>query len=130
MIYLLDVNALVALAVTNHVFHDRVGAWIKRLGPASLATCPITELGFVRVLAQAAAYGLNVSQARGLLRRLKEAGGQFAFIPDGHGASDLPGWVKTPKQITGGHLSRLAHANGAQLATLDENIPDSFLIPG
>lgn len=129
MIYLLDVNALVALAVSNHVFHDRVGAWIRRPGHDSLATSPITELGFVQVLAQVAAYGLNVSQARGLLHRLKEASGKFAFIPDAHGASDLPGWVKTPKQITDGHLSRLARANGAQLATLDEKIPDSFLIP-
>jgi predicted nucleic acid-binding protein len=130
MIYLLDVNALVALAVADHVFHDRVGAWIRRPGTESLATSPITELGFVRVLALAAAYGLNVSQARGLLHRLKRASGKFSFIPDAHGASDLPGWVKTPRQITDGHLSRLAAVNGAQLATLDENIPDSFLIPG
>jgi hypothetical protein len=34
-----------------------------------------------------------------------------------------------PKQITDGHLSRLANRNGATLATLDENIPDSYLIP-
>src|ERR1700723_2813726 len=41
----------------------------------------------------------------------------------------LPGWVRAPKQITDGHLSKLATAKGAVLATLDENIPGSYLIP-
>ena len=41
----------------------------------------------------------------------------------------LPGWVRAPKQITDGHLSKLASANGAVLATFDENIPGSYLIP-
>jgi hypothetical protein len=44
-------------------------------------------------------------------------------------ASYLPGWIKAPKQITDSHLSKLASANGAVLATLDENIPESYLIP-
>jgi len=38
-------------------------------------------------------------------------------------------WVKTPKQITDGHLAQLAKANGAILATLDGRIPGAFLIP-
>lgn len=59
----------------------------------------------------------------------KAAGSRFHFISDDHDVSYLPGWVKAPKQITDGHLSRLARAHGAALAMLDENIPDSFLIP-
>jgi hypothetical protein len=35
---------------------------------------------------------------------------------------------RAPQQITGGHLSNLASANGAILATMNENIPGSFLI--
>jgi predicted nucleic acid-binding protein len=130
MIYLLDVNALVALGFINHEFHDRVAAWVQSQKSLNLASCPITELGFVRVLAQAPAYGFTVTQARTLLVRLKEArASPLGFIPDEHDVPHLPAWVRAPKQITDGHLSKLAVANAAVLATLDENIPGSYLIP-
>jgi uncharacterized protein len=130
MIYLLDVNALVALGFINHEFHRRLASWIQSESSPNLASCSITELGFVRVLAQAPAYGFTVSQACTLLLRLKEAPtSPLTFIPDEHDVSHLPGWVRAPKQITDGHLSKLASANDAVLATLGENIPESFLIP-
>ena len=129
MIYLLDVNALVALGFINHEFHPRVARWVHATSP-QFASCSITELGFLRVLAQAPAYGFTVSQARSLLLRLKESPTcPLAFIPDGHDVSHLPGWVKAPKQITDGHLSELAKANDVLLTSLDENIPGSYLIP-
>ena len=84
----------------------------------------------MRVLTQAPAYGFTVAQARTLLLRLKEATApRFAFIVDGHDVSHLPGWVRAPKQITDGHLAKLASANGALFATLDENIPGAYRIP-
>lgn len=130
MIYLLDVNALVALGFINHEFHGRLAAWMQSRNWPNLASCSITELGFVRVLAQAPAYGFTVTQARTLLLRLKEAPtSPLQFIPDQHDVSHLPAWVKAPKQITDGHLSKLATSNAAVLATLDENIPGSYLIP-
>ena len=130
MTYLLDVNALVALGFINHEFHDRVASWIQSQNSATFVTCSITELGFVRVLTQAPAYGFTVAQARALLLRLKEAGAhRFSFIADQHDVSYLPSWVKAPKQITDGHLAKLASANGAVLATLDENIPGAYRIP-
>src|SRR3954470_15336283 len=70
MKYLFDVNALVALGFLEHEFHLRVARWVSTSTP-SIATCSITELGFVRVLAQALDYGLTVHDARKLLRRLK-----------------------------------------------------------
>ena len=130
MIYLLDVNALVALGFMNHEFHDRLASWIRSQNSLSLASCSITELGFVRVLAQAPAYGFTVTQARMLLLRLKQVRTlPLVFIPDEHDVSQLPSWVRTPRQITDGHLSKLATANGSVLATLDVNIPGSYLIP-
>jgi predicted nucleic acid-binding protein len=130
MTYLLDVNALVALGFANHEFHDRVARWVRARPAPTLATCSITELGFIRVLAQAPAYGLTVTQARTLLLKMKESGAsRFTFMADDHDISHLPTWVKTPKQITDGHLVELAAAKGGELATLDERIPDSFLIP-
>lgn len=130
MIYLLDVNALVAMGFINHEFHERLAAWVKSQNSPKLASCSITELGFVRVLAQAPAYGFTVTQARTLFLRLKKARtSSLTFISDEHDVSHLPAWVRAPKQITDGHLSKLASANGAVLATLDENIPGSYLIP-
>src|ERR1700716_3329261 len=130
MIHLLDVNALVALGFINHEFHDRLATWVQSQSSPHLASCSITELGFVRVLAKAPAYGFTVTQARTLLLRLKEVRtSRLTFISDEHDVSHLPGWVRAPKQITDGHLSKLATANGAVLATLDENIPGSYLIP-
>lgn len=43
--------------------------------------------------------------------------------------SHLPKWVRTPKQITDGHLAELARANEAVLATLDRRTPGAFVIP-
>jgi uncharacterized protein len=130
MTYLLDVNALVALGFIHHEFHDRVAVWLQSQQLPLLATCSITELGFVRVLSQAPAYGFTVVQARTALLRLKKAGiVRFSFITDVHDISHLPPWVKTPKQITDGHLVQLANAHGAVLATLDEKVPGSYRIP-
>ena len=130
MIYLLEVNALVALGFINHEFHARVAFWVQSSNAPQLGSCSITELGFLRVLAQVPAYGFTVAQARTLLLRLKEGRtARLTFLPDEHDVSHLPGWVRTPKQITDGHLSKLASAKGAVLATLDENIPGSYLIP-
>jgi len=130
MKYLLDVNALVALGFLQHEFHERVAAWVRTSiakGTVELATCSITELGFVRVLVQAPQFGFAVSQARDLLLRLKAAG-VMTFIPDNHDISHLPAWVKTAKQTTDGHLAQLAKANGAILATLDSRVPRAFQI--
>jgi predicted nucleic acid-binding protein len=130
MIYLLDVNALIAFGFQNHEFHARVVSWSRSSKEASLATCPITELGFVRILAHAPTYALSVAEARELLLGLKAARSwSLTFISDRHDISHLPRWVRVPKQITDGHLTRLAAANGATLATLDENIPGSYVIP-
>jgi predicted nucleic acid-binding protein len=130
MIYLLDVNALVALGVFHHELHPRVAAWISSRRSPNLATCSITEIGFVRVVSHVPAYGFTIAQARTLLLRLKRSPTvHVTFIPDAHDISHLPNWARTPKQITDGHLAALATANAAILATLDENIPGSYLIP-
>src|SRR5215470_7160950 len=133
MKYLLDVNALVALGVLQHEFHQRLALWVSRVrldGSVQLATCSITELGFVRVLGQARQYGFTIGHARSLLLGLKSGRiAKFTFITDDQDVSPLPSWVKTPKQTTDGHLAQLAKANGAVLATLDARIPGAFLVP-
>ncbi|MGH9698043.1 MAG: PIN domain-containing protein [Candidatus Acidiferrales bacterium] len=133
MKYLLDVNALLALGVLDHEFHGRVAAWVARLarkGTPELATCSITELGFVRVLGQTQQYRFSLAEARELLLRLKRDGWiRCTFLSDDHDISRLPKWVRSPKQTTDGHLLELAKANKALLATLDRKIPGAFVIP-
>ena len=134
MRYLLEINALIAYGVTDHDFHSRVSSWAKSLAArhvTEFATSPITQLGFVRILAQVPAYGITLNKARDLLLQVKQTSPiKFSFISDNHDMTHLPSWVKTAKHTTDGHLAQLAKANGAILATLDENIPDSFIIPG
>ena len=127
MTYLLDVNALLALGFIEHEFHPRISAWMKAQRSPALATCPITELGFVRILSQTPPYGFTVAQAQSLLLKLKKSGA-FSFIPDSHDISRLPAWVKSPRQTTDGHLLELARANQAVLATLDARIPGAYRI--
>ena len=131
MTRLLDVNALVALGFSQHEHHDRVSRWVTGLPEKDrFATCSITELGFVRVLNQVPQYRVPIADACELISRLrKNRKRRFAFISDDHGAAELPGWVKTGRQSTDGHLLELAKAHGAELATLDEGIPGAFRIP-
>jgi predicted nucleic acid-binding protein len=52
MIHLLDVNVLLALHYTQHVHHSRALRWGRTQlaeHEVRLASCSITELGFVRI---------------------------------------------------------------------------------
>lgn len=133
MRFLLDVNVLVAMCVAEHEFHRRVVAWLNqsaRSGRAELMTCAVTELGLLRVLAQAPSYSFTIGQGIELLWRLKSSKEfRFTFLADDHEIAQLPRWVKGPRQITDGHLAELTKAHGATLATLDESIQGAMVIP-
>ena len=130
MRYILDVNALIAFGVTQHQFHQRVVDWIRSQRGSIFITTSLTEIGFVRVVVNVPMYGLNIMKAKSLLLGMKMNTAQpLTFLPDGNDISALPVWVKSPGQITDGHLVQLAKSNGAVLATLDKGIPGAFLIP-
>jgi predicted nucleic acid-binding protein len=128
--YLLDVNALMGLGFSKHAFHERIENWLASVGRADLATCAITELGFVRILAQLPDHEITVESAQEMLALLKATSlASFTFLVDDAGVDRLPKWVKHAKQTTDGHLVSLAHAHGAVLATLDRKIHGAYLIP-
>lgn len=133
MSYLLDVNALLALLFTQHEFHERVEKWISSMqkkGKVHLATCPLSELGFVRVASGVAAFGADVALAKNLLQRFKQSKSVvISFLPDSIGVECLPAWTKKSRHTTDGYLKALADENGFVLATLDTGIPGAFLIP-
>jgi len=130
---LLDVNVLLAVCMRDHEFHQRTTLWAKRSinqNGDTLASCALTELGFLRILLQSHWYGFSITQGKTLLAELKNTPKlDWVFLEDRHGANELPRWVKSPKQITDGHLLGLARAHGGTLATLDKRIPGALLIP-
>lgn len=133
MKYLLDVNVLLALLFSQHEFHGRVENWIfslQKSGSPQLATCPLTELGFVRVASGVGAFGADVALAKSLLQRFKQSKRiAYVFLPDSIGVDRLPAWTKKSRQTTDGYLKALADDHGYRLATLDAGIPGAFLIP-
>ena len=133
MRYLLDVNVLIALGIEYHQFHRRVALWLMRLrrqGDSELATCSITELGFVRVLSRVPLYGYQVHHAQMLLARVKAKSiVRFTFTTDDQDLSSMPKWVNSHNQLTDGHLMQLANAHDAVFASLDKRIPSAFVIP-
>jgi predicted nucleic acid-binding protein len=132
VIYLLDVNVLLALNYMEHPLHKRADMWLAALRDteptARPATCSITELGFVRVASGAAGLARDVSVAKHDLRRLKERR-LLTLLEDGLDANRLPEWVNKSKQVTDGHLLTLARVHQGVLATLDAGIPGALLIP-
>ena len=134
MTLLLDVNVLLAMKYTAHVHYERVHAWASKLvaedrqSDVVFATCPITELGFVRVGSGKAGYAASVDIARDDLRDLKSSE-HMLFIPDDLHTRHLPSWVRKSAQTTDGYLLALAESHGGHLATLDRFIPDAVLIP-
>ena len=130
MRYLLDVNALIALAHTAHTLHGRAAAWSFRLPATSVfLTTPITELGFCRVSVNMGMQPDVGAACRALCKLKTSPGHTFEFLPDALGADAMPAYVKTPSALTDGHLLELARANNARLATLDTRIPGAMLIP-
>ncbi|MEJ1963518.1 MAG: VapC toxin family PIN domain ribonuclease [Gammaproteobacteria bacterium] len=132
--YLLDVNILLAMQYHEHVHHLRVDAWATQLqaereqGKVVFATCPITELGFVRIASGKAGHSPSVSSARSDLHTLKSRQ-KMLFIPDDIPGGRLPAWVRKSSQTTDGYLLALAKTHGGHLATLDRFIPGAVLIP-
>jgi toxin-antitoxin system PIN domain toxin len=130
MRYLLDVNALIALAHTGHVFHARASKWFLSVAATARGfhTCSITEIGFVRV---SVVTGLqpDITTAKQALDALKSSSRiRFELISDDVGVAQLPGFVKKTQSITDGHLFELARKNSMQLVTFDQGIPNALYI--
>lgn len=131
MNWLLDVNALIALAHQGHADHSRLIQWFASLlgSEARLGTCSITEIGFVRVSIQAG-FENDVPGASETLLGLKESSRvPFDLIPDELGANRLPVYAMGAKHVTDGHLLELAGEHSMGLATLDKGIPGAHIIP-
>jgi predicted nucleic acid-binding protein len=133
MNYLLDVNVLLAMCYEEHAHYARVQGWRSlaravAARPLRLATCAITELGFVRIASGSTKLAPSVSAAQTDLRKLT-ADSEFLFVGDELRALQLPPWVRSSAHTTDGHLVELAAEYGMRLVTLDRGIQGAELVP-
>lgn len=118
MKHLLDVNALIACEHQGSPHHATFHAWAKREGMASLATCGLTELGFIRV--SMLAFGYSLTEAETSLIAIKSRlGGYLVDAP----SPLLPAWASTAAKTSDGYLVQIAETHGLKLATFDTDIP-------
>ena len=125
MTYLLDVSTLLAWLWVDHEHHRRIVKWQKG---KSIAVCPITELGFLRISTQPT-FGATMDEARAMLAVWHKKV-QPEYVP-----CDLKILDSTPAPTSGRttdfYLASLADGHGMQWATLDENSKHeaAFVLP-
>lgn len=116
MKYLLDVNVLLAAIWVSHSDHLKADAWVQK---KELATCPVTELGFLRISTHPKALKATMADARRLLQGFHSAAGPH-FLAD-----DLKPLKSNPAntdEVTDHYLADLAASQGMKLATLDTGL--------
>jgi hypothetical protein len=127
-IALLDVNALLALLTENHEFHPRIAQWFAANQKSGWATCPITQLGFVRIISNPAYVrpAAKVVSALTLLKTTLDSSAHHEFWMDDFPLTDLSvglrNRVSGPKQIADAYLLELAIRHKGRLVTFDRRI--------
>jgi predicted nucleic acid-binding protein len=117
MTFLLDVNMLIAAIWEEHADHGRVNAW---LAGKKTATCPISELGFLRISSgETFLFRAGLDSCLELLNDFIQKH-RCEFVPD-----DFPPrktGARSGKQLTDIYLAELAEKRHMKLATLDTRI--------
>ena len=127
MTFLLDLNLLLALAWPSHIHHHLVHEWFEGEGSPRWATCPLTQLGFIRLSSNPAFTNDAVTPdaALTLLRAMTAVDGH-EFWPDEIDcvavgfSSNLR--VTGHRQVTDAYLFSLARMRSGCLATLDRRM--------
>ena len=111
---MLDVNLLLACGWQTHAEHAQALAWLG--DEAEFFTCPLVELGFIRV-SMGPAYRASFADAVEALLAIKRRA-NARVIPVNFDATKLPP-LSAHGDVTDAYLASLAREHGLQLATLD-----------
>lgn len=128
MTVLLDINVLIARVDPAHEHHSLARGWLAALDPAAaIATCPLTENGFLRIYGHPAYPGGPGSpeSAAPVLRAIRSLP-QHVFLPDDLSVAD-PARIHSlagvgSQQLTDLYLLALAAKHSALFATFDRKI--------
>jgi len=124
---LLDVNVLIALHDSAHVHHRLAMTWLGRNIGQGWASCPITQLGCIRIMSQPA-YP-NAQPAASVAERLRLAAAdrhhEFWSADVDPLASEPVNWtgVLGSRHATDAYLLALAAARGGRFVTFDRHVP-------
>lgn len=124
---LLDVNVLIALLDAAHVHHKLATTWLGTHIRHGWASCPLTQLGCIRIMSQPA-YP-NTRPAGLVAERLRDAAVDRRHEFWGADVDLLGGtaidWslVLTPRHVTDLYLLGLAVAKGGCFVTFDRHVP-------
>lgn len=122
---LLDVNVLVALIVSSHVHHTYARRWVLTEGVRTgWATCPVTELGAIRVCAQLTVGARSPEATADALVQMRVGNRGHTWWPDVVSPAIVTEVRRsqTSKQVTDRYLLGLARRYGGQLITFDRAI--------
>jgi toxin-antitoxin system PIN domain toxin len=124
--YLLDVNLLIALAWPSHVHHSTAQKWFSASRKAGFRTCPLTQIGFVRISSHPkfTPDAVSARDALAMLERIT-ALAEHKFWPADLGLRDAVAKMEPivgHRQITDAYLLALARSRRGVLATLDRGV--------
>ncbi len=125
--FLLDVNVLIAMAWPTHGYHQKVHEWLARHARDGWATCPLTQISFVRILSNPAfsANALTPTDALTLLQA-NLAHPAHRFWADEFSMIDslkpFAQKLAGHQQVTDAYLLGLAIHKRGKLATMDRAV--------
>jgi len=126
--WLLDVNVLLAWLWPSHEAHRSAIGWMKNTPIDSWITCPITEMGFLRIVTNPSYSPIapRWSEAVALLNKQIEDDPRHRFLPDSLAVFSIDqrfgARIQGPGQITDAYLLALAMHNRARMVTFDYRI--------
>ena len=125
--YLLDLNALIALAEPDSVHYQAIERWYDSSGKDDWGVCPLTEAGFIRVTTNPAYRGTSrtIEQATAILAELASFPGyRYWAITDKWAVLTAPfaDRVLGHQQVTDAYLLGLAVKEKGVLVTFDKGI--------
>ena len=125
---LLDVNVLIALLDTDHMYHDAAHAWLGRELCHGWASCPITQIGCIRIMSQSGYPG--AVPAQDVAARLGEAVADPAHTFWSDDIAPVIGMLRWNRilghrQVTDAYLLALAVRNEGRFVTFDRRIDPS-----
>lgn len=123
---LLDINVLIALAWPSHVHHRQVQTWFAAKRSHGFRTCPLTQLGFVRISSNPGfiKQAVTLRSALTLLDQITSLP-EHEFWPDDLSLKEAMPLQQTlfgHRQITDSYLVALAESHGGLISTLDRGM--------